>query len=158
MKLHIDLQYSDSLKTNMIFTPEKSQLRQWIKASLKQQDKRHLKNSLEISLRIVDEKESAQLNKQYRQKNKATNVLSFPSDVAEVIEPQPLGDLVICQAVVENEALQQGKKLESHWAHMIVHGCLHLLGYDHIETTEATEMEGLEVSILEKFKIPNPYH
>jgi len=158
MKLHIDLQFSDTLNTKMIFVPEKSQLRQWIKKSLSQQDKIKLKNAIEISVRIVDEKESAQLNKHYRNKNKATNVLSFPADVPDIIEPQLLGDLVVCQKVVEHEALQQKKILEHHWAHMIVHGCLHLLGYDHIEKKEAEEMESLEISILEKFNIPNPYH
>lgn len=158
MKLHIDLQYSNTLNQALAFIPEKKLIRKWMKESFKQQHKRELHNSLELSLRIVDTKESAQLNKQYRNKNKATNVLSFPADVPDMIEPVLLGDLVICQPLVDQEAMKQGKTSESHWAHLVVHGCLHLLGYDHIEEHEADEMEKLEISILKKFNITNPYH
>ena len=158
MKLHIDLQRSDSLNPAGIFVPEKKLIRRWLKESLKQQDKNTLQDSMEISLRVVDAKESAQLNKQYRNKNKATNVLSFPADLPEMIEPLLLGDLVICQPIVEQEAKDQHKEIENHWAHLVIHGCLHLLGYDHIQDNDAEEMETLEINILKKFGINNPYH
>ncbi len=158
MKLHIDLQHSDNLNPSDAFVPDKKLIRSWLKESLKQQDKSILKDSMELSLRVVDAKESAKLNTQFRNINKATNVLSFPADVPEMIEPFLLGDLVICQPVVEQEAKKQHKKLENHWAHLIVHGCLHLLGYDHIKDSDAEEMESLEISILKKFDISNPYH
>ena len=101
--------------------------------------------------------ESQQLNSQYRQKDKPTNVLSFPFEVPEGIELNLLGDLVVCASVVEQEAKEQNKVLFHHWAHMIVHGCLHLLGYDHINDADADEMEALEVKILAKLAISNPY-
>lgn len=114
----------------------------------------------EMVVRIVDAVESQALNRDYRGKDKPTNVLSFPFEAppVEVIdEPAYLGDLVICQPVVEQEAADQHKPVAQHWAHLIVHGVLHLQGYDHIEETEATEMESLEVSILAGLGIPDPY-
>ena len=111
----------------------------------------------ELTIRVVSIEESQQLNSLYRQKDKPTNVLSFPFEVPEGIELNLLGDLVVCAAVVEQEAKEQNKVLFHHWAHMIVHGCLHLLGYDHINDAEADEMEALEVEILAKLAISNPY-
>ena len=111
----------------------------------------------ELTIRLVNLTESQQLNKQYRQKDKATNVLSFPFEVPEGIELNLLGDLVICAQVVEQEASNQNKALFDHWAHMVIHGCLHLLGYDHINDADANEMESLEVKILAKLSIANPY-
>lgn len=111
----------------------------------------------ELTIRLVNITESQQLNKQYRQKDKPTNVLSFPFEVPEGIELNLLGDLVICSSVVENEAKTQNKALFDHWAHMVIHGCLHLLGYDHINDTDANEMETLEIQILAKLFIANPY-
>ncbi len=115
----------------------------------------------EITVRIVDEKESHELDLQYRGKDRPTNVLSFPYEYPEGF-PEPeiplLGDLVVCKQVVEREACEQNKKLEHHYAHMIVHGCLHLLGFDHITDDEAEEMESIERRILvEKLHIPDPY-
>ena len=111
----------------------------------------------ELTIRLVNIDESQQLNKQYRQKDKPTNVLSFPFEVPAGIELNLLGDLVICAQVVEQEAKAQNKALFDHWTHMVIHGCLHLLGYDHINDIDANEMEALEVNILAKLSISNPY-
>jgi len=115
------------------------------------------KKSFEVTIRIVDEEESQTLNHQYRNKNKPTNVLSFPFEVPDGIEMDLLGDLIICANVVEKEAQQQKKPLNHHWAHMVIHGSLHLLGYDHISDKEADEMESLEINILKTLNIPDPY-
>jgi len=111
----------------------------------------------ELTIRLVNTDESQQLNKQFRQKDKPTNVLSFPFEVPDGIELNLLGDLVVCVPVVEQEAKEQNKKLFDHWAHMIIHGCLHLLGYDHINDVDADEMEALEIKILADLSINNPY-
>lgn len=111
----------------------------------------------ELTVRIVSTDESQSLNHQYRQKDKPTNVLSFPFEVPEGIELDLLGDLVVCAEVVELEAKQQNKPLIAHWAHMIIHGCLHLLGYDHIREDEAQEMEAIEIDTLAQLGFNNPY-
>ncbi len=111
----------------------------------------------EVLIRIVDEDEMIQLNQQYRNKQGTTNILSFPFDVAEDVDNILLGDLVVCAPVVEQESQEQGKLLEHHWAHMIIHGLLHLLGYDHINDDEADEMESLEIKFLTAINISNPY-
>ncbi|MBF4243964.1 rRNA maturation RNase YbeY [Vibrio anguillarum] len=111
----------------------------------------------EVTVRIVDSEESQQLNRDYRGKDKPTNVLSFPFEMPPGIELDLLGDLVICRQVVEQEADEQQKPLMAHWAHMVVHGSLHLLGYDHIDDDEAEEMESLETEILQKMGFEDPY-
>ena len=111
----------------------------------------------EIVIRIIDESEMIQFNEQYRGKKGATNILSFPFDVPDGIASNLLGDLLVCAPIVEKEAQLQHKKIEHHWAHLVVHGLLHLLGYDHIENEEAEKMEALEIKILKKIKIKNPY-
>lgn len=115
----------------------------------------------EITIRVVDEAESRQLNAEYRGKDKPTNVLSFPFEMPEGLPegalPPVLGDLVICAAVVAREAREQGKSPEAHWAHMVTHGVLHLLGYDHQETREAELMEALEIEILAGLGYADPY-
>jgi probable rRNA maturation factor len=117
----------------------------------------------EITVRIVDEAESQQLNSQYRGKNSSTNVLSFVFEKPDFATDEDnswanyAGDLIICAPVVEREAHEQGKALLHHWAHMLVHGTLHLLGYDHIDDDEAEEMESLERQILQKLAIDDPY-
>jgi probable rRNA maturation factor len=111
----------------------------------------------ELTIRLVTIEESQQLNSQYRHKDKPTNVLSFPFEVPEGIELNLLGDLVVCVPVIEREAKEQSKSLLDHWAHMIIHGCLHLLGYDHITDADADEMEALEIKILDYLSIGNPY-
>ena len=111
----------------------------------------------EICLRIVDIDEGQYLNKEWRSKDTATNVLSFP--VGESIEHAPnlLGDIVICAPIVEQEAEQQQKDSDAHWAHLIIHGILHLQGYDHMTTEEATVMEEKEIQILKETGYANPY-
>jgi len=111
----------------------------------------------ELTIRLVNNEESQQLNSQFRQKDNPTNVLSFPFEVPDGIELNLLGDLVVCVPVVEQEAKEQNKKLFDHWAHMIIHGCLHLLGYDHINDIDADKMEALEIKILAQLSINNPY-
>ena len=110
-----------------------------------------------VCLRIVDEFEAQNLNKQYRHIDKATNVLSFPAELPSEVELKFLGDIVICASIVEREALEQGKQLNAHWAHLLVHGVLHLQGHDHQDDREADEMESLEIKILQILNIQNPY-
>lgn len=111
----------------------------------------------ELLVRFVDKPEIQQLNKTYRHQDKITNVLSFPSDLPIEIDEAILGDVVICIEVVMEEAKAQGKTFENHLMHMAIHGTLHLLGFDHIEELEAEKMEALEIKILEKMQISNPY-
>jgi probable rRNA maturation factor len=108
-------------------------------------------------LRIVDEPEAKSLNKEYRHIDKATNVLSFPAELPLQLNIKFLGDIVICASVVGREAQEQGKQLSEHWAHLLVHGILHLQGYDHQDDADADEMESLEIGILQKLNITNPY-
>jgi probable rRNA maturation factor len=132
--------------------PDSTQIQHWVDTALSGFDQ-----DTEIVVRIVDEQESARLNEQYRHKSGPTNILSFPVEVPEGIELNLLGDLVICAPVLEREAQQQNKLLADHWAHIIVHGVLHLLGYDHIEDDEAELMENKEIDILNQLTINNPY-
>jgi len=115
----------------------------------------------EVAIRLVDEEESHALNLQYRGKDKPTNVLSFPSDLPDEVlsslKREPLGDIIICVPVVLTEALEQNKTALAHWAHLTIHGILHLLGFDHIDDEEAEEMEGLEIDALQELGIANPY-
>lgn len=111
----------------------------------------------EVTLRIVDEAESQDLNLQYRHKDKPTNVLSFPFEAPPGITVPLAGDLVICAPVVVHEATAQGKPPAAHWAHMVIHGMLHLQGYDHIEDQDADVMEALEIRLLASLGFGNPY-
>ena len=118
------------------------------------------KAGAELSVRIVDATEMRRLNSEYRASDKPTNVLSFPAgDIAGLPTDAaaPLGDLVVCASVVRDQAKAQGKALEDHWAHMIVHGTLHLLGFDHEDDDEAADMEGREIEILRTHGVANPY-
>lgn len=145
----IDLQVASEAKD----LPSEAQFQQWLSTTLA-----HLgRDSGEITVRIVDEEESQQLNHDYRGKDKPTNVLSFPFEAPPGIELDLLGDLVICAAVVAREAEQQNKPLYHHWAHMTIHGILHLLGYDHIEQDDAEQMESVEIAILNQLAIDDPY-
>ena len=110
-----------------------------------------------LVIRIVDEPESRALNRQFRGIDEPTNVLSFPFAAPPRVRSKHIGDLVVCAPVVEREAAEQGKPLEAHWAHMVVHGVLHLLGYDHQTDADAETMEGLEIAILGRLGFPNPY-
>ncbi|WP_312544565.1 rRNA maturation RNase YbeY, partial [Pantoea eucalypti] len=132
--------------------PDESLFHRWLSAAVTP-----FQPESEVTVRLVDEAESHELNLTYRGKDKPTNVLSFPFEAPPGIELPLLGDLIICRQVVEQEAAEQGKSVEAHWAHMVVHGTLHLLGYDHIEDDEADEMEGLETEIMLALGYPDPY-
>lgn len=153
MSLHIDV---DSSAPDARWLPSNSDLQQWLTAVFE-----HVKRDgegIEVSFKWLEEKESQQLNHEYRGQDKPTNVLSFPAEMPMFEgEPEMLGDIAICSQVVEREARDQDKPLRSHWAHMVVHGVLHLLGYDHIEDAEALEMEALERDILASLGIEDPY-
>ncbi len=134
--------------------PSPEQLLHWVEMALEEAN-----HGSELVVRIVDEAESAELNETYRGKTGPTNVLSFPFDMPpEVEELHLLGDLVICAPVVQREAAEQGKPLQAHWAHMLVHGTLHLQGYDHQNDEQATEMERLEQQIMARLGYADPYH
>lgn len=132
--------------------PDLQQLQMWVDAVLTDTSRDN-----EVVIRIVDEQESQALNEQYRHKQGPTNILSFPIDVPNGIELDLLGDLVICAPVVAKEAKEQQKALMDHWAHIVIHGVLHLLGYDHIDDDDADEMESKEVALLNQLHINNPY-
>ncbi len=132
--------------------PTAADFARWVAASLPAE-----KQAWDLTIRLVEEEESQQLNRDYRHIDKPTNVLSFPSDVPPELNIPLLGDLVICADVVSREAAEQHKPVDAHWAHMTVHGCLHLLGYDHIDDAEATEMESLETRILNGLGFADPY-
>ena len=135
--------------------PSIDQLQQWVDATLNEVSSEN--KQFELTIRLVDSNESQHLNNQYRGVDKPTNVLSFPFEVPEGIELNLLGDLVICIDVMKNEAKSQNKALFDHWAHLVIHGCLHLVGFDHISDEDAVEMESLEITILAKLNIKNPY-
>ncbi|MEP0354838.1 rRNA maturation RNase YbeY [Paraglaciecola sp.] len=159
MSTIVDLQ----IATTSTVIPTKDKIQLWLNTVLAHQNL----TAQEITVRLVDIEESQALNLDYRGKDKPTNILSFPFEVPEVLSrqdanedikiPSLLGDLVVCSQVVEAEAKLQNKQNLDHWAHMIVHGCLHLLGFDHIEDTEANEMEALEIAILKQLSIDDPY-
>jgi len=139
--------------------PPEDDLRHWISTAL-DRALADRAGPAEVSVRVVDADEIRTLNREYRHRDRPTNVLSFP--VGEVPglpqgEPVPLGDVVVCASVVADEAAEQGKAVADHWAHMIVHGVLHLLGHDHAEDAEARAMEGLERRILGEFGVADPY-
>ena len=110
-----------------------------------------------ISLRIVEDHEMQTLNLRYRHKDSTTNVLSFPCELPQGIDDALMGDIVVCAEVIEREAKMQNKEIRAHWAHILIHGVLHLMGYDHINDTDAVSMENLEISILKKLGFANPY-
>jgi len=133
--------------------PSEADLRRWCKLGLRQRTA-----DSELTIRLVDEPEGRELNRTWRQKDYATNVLSFPAEVPDGLLDIPLlGDLVICVPVLEREAAEQGKTLQAHWAHLVIHGCLHLLGYDHIDDDEAEEMESIERQLLAELGHTDPY-
>jgi len=137
--------------------PADADIRSWATVVLDQLD---YNDTVEISVRIVDEDESRMLNRTYRGKDKPTNVLSFPAGMDHYLPEEaatPLGDIVLCAPVVEREATEQGKHQADHWAHLIVHGTLHLLGFDHETEAQAGEMESLEREILASRGVSDPY-
>lgn len=147
--IFVDLQIATE---NIEGLPTEEQIVQWATAAVQPEG-----DEVEMTVRIVDEAESHELNLTYRGKDRPTNVLSFPFECPDEVELPLLGDLVICRQVVEREAAEQDKPLMAHWAHMVVHGSLHLLGYDHIEDDEAEEMESLETQIMQGLGFDDPY-
>lgn len=147
---NIDIQFA----TEFSPIPNERELRLWCDCALSENNK-----EADITLRIVDADEIQQLNRDYRNKDKATNVLSFPSELPPELEHELniLGDVVLCAQVIEQEAIEQGKSDTAHWAHMVVHGTLHLQGYDHIENADAEEMESKESQILMALGFKQPY-
>ncbi|WP_439236213.1 rRNA maturation RNase YbeY [Lonepinella koalarum] len=148
-KVSLDLQIASENQDNL---PTLAQFIQWATCAVRAESLEP-----EMTIRIVDEAESHELNLRYRGKDRPTNVLSFPFECPDEVELPLLGDLVICRQVVEKEAVEQGKPLIAHWAHLVVHGSLHLLGYDHIEQDEAEEMESLETEIMLGLGFEDPY-
>ncbi|VFP79825.1 Endoribonuclease YbeY [Candidatus Erwinia haradaeae] len=146
----LDLQVACKIKKGL---PTKENFLLWITTTM---SVFYYKNKT-ITIRIVDKKEMQKLNFMFCKKNKPTNVLSFPFKPPNHIKIELLGDLVICRQIVEIEAIEQKKSLESHWAHMVVHGFLHLLGYDHTSQNLAVKMESLEKKIMLFLGYPDPY-
>jgi probable rRNA maturation factor len=140
-ELNLTIQYASDAK----HLPTRAQFRKWVKAALRV--------DTEVTIRIVDAEEGRELNSMYRGKDYATNVLTFP--LTE--EPHLMGDIIICAPVVEAEAKSQNKTIEAHFAHLTVHGILHLHGYDHETEAQAELMEGLETAIVTKLGYPSPY-
>ena len=149
MNLHVDIQCASNEPI-----PADGDIQGWIAATLASL-RRQVET--EISIRLVDTEEMTTLNETYRGKTGPTNVLSFPSDLPAELALPLLGDIVICAPVVRTEAAEQGKNLTAHWAHMTIHGTLHLLGYDHISEEDAVIMEALESAILNNLDYPCPY-
>ncbi|MEP1469744.1 MAG: rRNA maturation RNase YbeY [Halieaceae bacterium] len=150
MNLTVDIQSASSEPV-----PDEGDIRHWISSALNGAPEQG--DAFEVSVRLVDEAEMTELNSNYRGKSGATNVLSFPSDLPDELQLPLLGDIVMCVPVVAREANEQGKSQQAHWAHMTIHGTLHLLGYDHIDDTDAARMEALETHILKQLDYPCPY-
>jgi probable rRNA maturation factor len=147
VKLNLELQ-----RASRAHSPGPTQFQRWVRAALAGRQ-----TAVELCIRIATANESRRLNARYRGHDKPTNVLSFPATAPAVLRQTLLGDLVICAQVVAKEAREQGKSPEAHWAHMTVHGVLHLLGYDHQKKREAERMEALERKILARLGYPDPY-
>lgn len=148
MDLMLDLQLACEFEN----LPSEAQFQLWAEHALTQ-----FREEAELTIRIADEHESQELNSQYRGKDKPTNVLSFPFDAPSGIELPLIGDLIICPQVVYQESIEQEKTFHDHFAHMVIHGCLHLLGFDHINEQDAVEMETIEKQILASLNIADPY-
>lgn len=149
MKLELDLQLASCTEG----LPGAADFERWCQTALAES-----RDAAELTIRVVDEDEGRELNRDWRGRDYATNVLSFVADIPPGILDIPLlGDLVICAPVVMREAAEQGKTPDAHWAHLVIHGCLHLLGFDHIEEEEAETMEALERRLLASLNYPDPY-
>ena len=148
MTIELELQIASNAQT----LPHPSQFREWVGSTLSER-----MDEAQLTIRIVDEEEMTELNETYRKKQGPTNVLSFPADINPEIEMPLLGDIVICASVVQRESSDAEIDLLAHWAHMVVHGTLHLLGYDHIQKDDAELMEALEEEILTEMGYPAPY-
>ncbi len=140
------------IRTSRSFIPSRYYFQRWINKALLNRT-----SHSEITLRLVGKKESTFLNETFRRKKGPTNILSFPFEPPPDIYSPLLGDLVICAALVNQEATQQRKTRLAHWAHLVIHGCLHLIGYDHISAEDTLKMETLEIQLLEELAYENPY-
>ena len=147
MTIELDVQRATTVQP----LPENRQFEIWVATALRDHA------PAVLTVRLVEIAEMHQLNRRFRGKDAATNVLSFPAELPDTIELPLLGDVVLCAPVVAEEARLQGKSPEAHWAHLTIHGVLHLLGHDHQEPGEAAVMEGLEIKLLESLGFPNPY-
>lgn len=150
MSIKLAIQRAAGITVSAI--PAAREFRAWARTTLAPH-----RRDAELALRVVGEEESAYLNHTYRGKHGPTNVLSFAAQLSPDVPVPLLGDLVMCAPVVRREAREQRKPAQAHWAHMTVHGCLHLLGYDHVTKREANVMEALEIEILEQLGFANPY-
>ena len=148
-KLNLDVQYAG---TGGSLAPSKDQFHGWVGATLPEQ------GYFSLLVRVVNQDESQSLNSKFRGKEKPTNVLSFPIHIRDETGADYLGDVVICEEVVNEEARAQGKDPAAHWAHLTVHGVLHLLGFDHEISEDAVKMENREVEILAGLGYQDPYH
>ena len=138
--------------THTDYLPSQDELQKWINLALPSDQQYHA-----ITIRVVDRAESQALNTKYRHETKPTNILSFPFDAPEGFQSDLLGDLVVCPSIIEAEASSQHKSLTAHWAHLIIHGTLHLLGFNHLNGKDAAIMEAKEIELLTKLNFPNPY-
>ena len=149
MAVLLEQSVSEGIDESVLPSAEKFQ--HWAQASYPGSDE------VIVSLQVVASDEMQDLNKNYRGKDKPTNVLSFPMEVPDEVGINLLGDLALCDEVIESEAKQQGKAAEAHWAHMVVHGMLHLQGFDHINDDEAEAMEAKEIEVMKNLGFDNPY-
>lgn len=157
MSIEVDVQIATTFAAGI---PEAAQLARWARVAVQRETP-----SAELTVRVVDEREAASLNEQYRHRSGPTNVLSFPFESPLESSPELhwrleiplLGDVVVCAPVVASEARIQAKMPEAHWAHMVIHGALHLLGYDHKTSEEARDMEEMERAIINELGYPDPY-
>ena len=154
-RTHVDIQVASDADR----IPEQTEMAEWVRAAIDGAGSPPA-GDLEMTVRVVDEAEMQTLNREFRGKDRTTNVLSFPAGTDGFTPPgapMPLGDVVVCAPVVLREAAAQDKPVEAHWAHLLVHGALHLMGYDHVEAADAEEMEALEVRILSQRGVADPY-
>ncbi|TVQ70928.1 MAG: rRNA maturation RNase YbeY [Oceanospirillales bacterium] len=148
MAIDVDIQFAVDDQP----LPDADEFQRWVEIALVDQ-----LDEAELCIRIVSSEESQELNSTWRGKDKPTNVLSFPFEAPPGFSSAMIGDLAICAEVVATEAKEQNKPLKAHWAHMVIHGVLHLIGFDHINDEDAEEMEALEIKLLAQLDIPNPY-
>ena len=164
MNVQLDVQYA----VDQADLPDEETIRAWIDMVLDmpglewRQDGKLTVDTLrdsgvQLTVRLADREESAELNSHYRHRSGPTNVLSFPYDQQVPVEPVLLGDIVICAPLVVTEAQQQSKPVMAHWAHLVIHGVLHLLGYDHESVADADIMESMEARVLQQLGLPDPY-
>ncbi|WP_404402360.1 rRNA maturation RNase YbeY [Idiomarina seosinensis] len=153
--MNVELDYQVTVADPDNCLPSADQVELWVSKALAAV--RPEQSDAELTVRVVDKEEGRQLNKAYRDRDYATNVLSFPFQAPVELPVPLLGDLVICAEVVTEQAHQQHKAVNDHWTHMVIHGTLHLLGYDHIEDEDAEAMEQLERELLAELNIADPY-